>query len=82
MKQIHEPTVAALAEDKIFVDIQPIDDWSQWVYKIYLEDAMAPFFKLCSSDIEKPFTTYRDALKHAISLLESENIITLIELPF
>lgn len=29
---------------KIFIEISPIDSWDNWVFRVYLEDIMSPFY--------------------------------------
>lgn len=76
------PSMQALIYHKIFIDVQPLDTWDEWVYAIILEDSMCPFFELCKSDAEKPFKTYHAAFSFALNILEQERIIEVIELPF
>lgn len=65
-EQIYQVFLKAL-EKKIYIDVYPIDSWDSWSYRIYLEDAMAPFFESYRSDSE--FQTYMGALKHAVSFI-------------
>jgi hypothetical protein len=55
---------AWLLSRKIFVDVQPIDDWSEWSYRILCEDIMSPFYVAKEND--GPFKSYQDAMEHGL----------------
>jgi len=59
--------VEKLLEQKVFVNIVPLDSWDNWVYEILMEDLMSPFFVAYSSviDDELEFPSYTAAMLHA-----------------
>ena len=64
-----------IVNKKIYIEIRPIDDWSGWFYRIYMEDCMSPFFIANSQPTYKNLpTTYEkcliDALNELYLLLE------------
>ena len=80
MIYITEPiTVTQLIISKIWVDIQPVDDWNGWSYRIYLEDAMSPFFEAYSSPEGCEFETYDMAFDSAIIWLKKNGYINVVE---
>lgn len=80
MVYISKPiTVSQLTLNKIFVDIQPVDDWTSWSYRVYLEDAMSPFFEAHASPEGCEFETYQIALDSAIIWLQKNGHINIVE---
>lgn len=60
--------IEELIEQKIFINIQPLDSWDCWVYEIVMEDYMSPFFIAYRSfDDDLQFSSYNDTLIHAQS---------------
>ena len=64
-----------IVNKKIYIEIRPIDDWSWWFYRIYMEDCMSPFFLARSQKYDENLpTTYEkcliDALNELYLLLE------------
>lgn len=58
--------IEELIELGVFVNIQPLDAWDNWVYEIIMEDIMSPFYVAYSSvndDLE--FPSYNSAWLHA-----------------
>jgi hypothetical protein len=55
---------------KIFIDIQPIDSWDEWTFRIIGEDLMAPFCVMYQSNPETPYTSYQAALDAALNHIE------------
>jgi hypothetical protein len=76
------PNIESLTRHKIFLDIQPIDDWDNWYCKIYFQDAMSPFFEVYKKGVKKHFKSYREAFNDAIDWLSINEYINIIELPF
>lgn len=59
-----------LLNQKIFVDVRPIDDWDTWTYVILAEDIMQPLYEIKPSP-ESQWGNYDNALlagiEHAVS---------------
>jgi hypothetical protein len=62
---LYQQIVDWFRNQKILIEIFPIDDWNSWSYKISAEDAMAPFFVAVQYDVE--FDDYIKAMNEAIS---------------
>ena len=61
-----------LLSKKTLIEVKPIDDWTCWIFEIYLEDLMSPFFKYSDSgDVE--YKTKEEAFKEAFKV--ANNII-------
>lgn len=71
-----------LAKNKIWVDVQPIDDWDHWMYTIYFEDVMSPFYKVHANGFGINFKSYSEALRDAYDWLSVNGYISKIGLPF
>ena len=56
--------------EKYFIDVQPINSWEEWTYRIITEDLMAPMCVVYQSDPQIPFLTYNDAVNDAISKID------------
>ncbi len=56
-----------LIEQNIFINVQPMDDWNEWGYSIYMKDCMSPFF-IAHNDYG--FDTYESALEDGINYLK------------
>ncbi|WP_431129709.1 hypothetical protein [Flagellimonas flava] len=37
-------------ENRLLVEIRTVDDWNTWVFQIFTEDCMAPFFHVETSE--------------------------------
>lgn len=53
-----------LRDQKILVEVTPIDSWDEWSFIIMLEDAMSPFFVAEWND--GPFKSYEEALEQGL----------------
>jgi hypothetical protein len=59
-----------IVNKKIYIEIRPIDDWSGWFYRIYMEDCMSPFFMATGNSFySNPPTTYENCLIDALNEL-------------
>lgn len=79
MVYVTNPTVENLTKSKVFIDIQPVDDWNSWSFRIYLEDAMSPFYEAYASPDGCEYETYQQAFDSAIIWLIKNGEITIVE---
>lgn len=59
-----------IVNKKIYIEIRPKDDWSGWLYRIYQEDYMSPFYMIAGNSFYKNLpTTYENCLIDALNQL-------------
>lgn len=51
-----------LLENKIFVEVLPIDGWDYWVWSVIAEDSVCPFFIADKSAKHKAYPDYHSAM--------------------
>lgn len=51
-----------LLSRKVLVEAIPVDSWTEWHWRITLEDCMAPFFTFETSDPEQLYTSHKEAM--------------------
>ncbi len=61
---IYQQVVDWLRTRNVLIEIVPLDDWNNWIYKMVGEGAMEPFFEFDWNKIE--YKTYYEALNAAI----------------
>lgn len=60
-----------LRDQKVLVEVSPIDGWDSWLYNITMEDAMSPFFiaHQCNEEYETYEHALEEGLKKALDLM-------------
>lgn len=60
-----------LRDQKVLVEVSPIDGWDSWSYNITREDAMSPFFiaHQCNEEYETYEHALEEGLKKALDLM-------------
>jgi len=60
-----------LRDQKVLVEVSPIDGWDSWSYNITMEDAMSPFFiaHQCNEEYETYEHALEEGLKKALDLM-------------
>lgn len=50
-------------EKQISVEVNAVDDWDEWIARVYAKDAMAPFFLMTVTDGAE---TYEEAMEQGL----------------
>jgi hypothetical protein len=60
-----------LRDQKVLVEVSPIDGWDSWSYNITMEDAISPFFiaHQCNEEYETYEHALEEGLKKALDLM-------------
>ncbi len=60
----YDQAIEFLVSKKIFIGVVPVDDWDSWMFRVYMEDAMAPMCE--AGEYKEEFKTRRLALDAAL----------------